>query len=133
MAVAGSWGVARADPRWFVAPLPFVAAALGIAAILSPLAAVVLAGALLFTAVAFHDLAAGVALFTVLTFLETLPGVAGSGVGAVKVAGLVLVFSALRHIGTPFLLREHPGLAFAAVAFATWAVRPVTASVWPSA
>jgi len=122
VAVTTSTGVARADLRWLVAPLPFVAATLGVAAVLSPLAAVVLAGALLFTAIAFHDLAAGVALFTVLTFLETLPGVAGSEVGAVKAAGLVLVFSALRRSGTPFLLREHPGLAFAAVAYATWAV-----------
>ena len=119
MAVANGVRATRPNPRWLVTPVAFVAAALGALAVVSPLAAIVLAGALLFTAVAFHELAAGVALFTAVTFLETLPGVAGSGLGVMKAAGLVLVFAALRRSGTPLLLKEHPAFAFAAATVVT--------------
>ena len=114
------------DARWLVLPVALLAPALGAAAVVSPVAAVVGVAAALFVALTFYDLAAGVALFTAFTFLETLPG-AGGGVGAVKVGGFVLVLAALRRSGTPFLLKEHPGLAYVATFFAGWAL---ASSLW---
>jgi O-antigen ligase len=127
MTATSGVGLPGASLRWLPASQLVVAGALGVVAVISPLAAILLAGALVFTAVAFHDLAAGIALFTVLIFLESVPGVAGSELGAVKAAGVILVLSALRRSGTPLLLKEFPGLAFAAVAFAAWAV---TSAAW---
>jgi O-antigen ligase len=112
--------------RWFALPVALLAPLFGVAAVVSPVAAVAGAAALLFVAVAFYDLAAGVALFATLTFLETLPG-AGGGLGAVKVAGFVLVLAALRRSGAPFLLKECPALAYVATFFAGWAV---ASSLW---
>jgi O-antigen ligase len=113
------------DARWFVLPVALLAPVLGAAAVVSPVVAVAGAAALLFVAVAFYDLAAGVALFATLTFLETIPGV--GGLGAVKVAGFVLVLAALRRSGAPFLLKERPALAYVAAFFAGWAV---ASSLW---
>lgn len=127
MAVGVGAGRSIVDARWFALPVALLAAALGAAAVVSPLAALVGAGAVLFTAVALHDLAAGVALFAVITFLEALPGVAGTEDGAIKVTGLILVVSALRRSGTPFLLKEFPGVAFAAAFLAAWAL---ASSLW---
>ena len=115
------------DARWLALPLTLLAAALGAAAVVSPLAALVAAAALLYIALAFHDLAAGVALFATVTFLEALPGVAATELGAIKAAGLVLVLSALRRSGTPVLLKERPALAFGAMFLAAWAL---SSSLW---
>jgi O-antigen ligase len=115
------------DARWLVLPAALAASALGLVAVLSPLTAIVGVAGLLFAAVAFHDLAAGLALFAVVTFLEALPGGAAPVLGAVKVAGLVLVLSALRRSGTPFLLKDHPAVAYAVTLLAAWAL---ASSLW---
>jgi hypothetical protein len=86
MAVGAALNRRGTDARWFALPVALLAPLLGVAAVVSPVAAVAGAAALLFVTVAFYDLAAGVALFATLTFLESLPGV-GDGLGAVKVAG----------------------------------------------
>lgn len=126
MAVAVTLNRRGTDARWFALPVALLAPSLGVAAVVSPVAAVAGAAALLFVTVAFYDLAAGVALFTTLTFLESLPGV-GDGLGAVKLGGLVLVLAALRRSGAPFLLKERPALAYVATFFAGWAV---ASSLW---
>jgi O-antigen ligase len=103
-----------------LAPLALLPVTLGVAAVASPLIALVATAGVLFVAVAWWDLAAGTALFTVIAFLEALPAVAGTELGAIKIAGVILVASALRRSGAPFLLKERPALAFAVVFFATW-------------
>jgi len=109
------------DTRWLVLPVAVLAPLLGAAAVVSPIAAVTGAVAVLFVTLAFYDLAAGVALFAAIIFFETLPGASGAGLGAVKVAGIVLVLAALRRSGTPLLAREHPLLAYLAVLLGAWA------------
>jgi O-antigen ligase len=126
MAVGAALNRRGTDARWFALPVALLAPLLGVAAVVSPVAAVAGAAALLFVTVAFYDLAAGVALFATLTFLESLPGV-GDGLGAVKVGGFVLVLAALRRSGAPFLLKERPALAYVATFFAGWAV---ASSLW---
>ena len=126
MAVGTAVNHRGTDARWFALPVALLAPLLGVAAVISPVGAVAGATALLFVTVAFYDLAAGVALFATLTFLEALPGV-GGGLGAVKVGGFVLVLAALRRSGAPFLLKEHPALAYVASFFAGWAV---ASSLW---
>jgi O-antigen ligase len=126
MAVGAALNRRGTDARWFALPVALLAPLLGVAAVVSPVAAVAGAAALLFVTVAFYDLAAGVALFATLTFLESLPGV-GGGLGAVKVGGFVLVLAALRRSGAPFLLKERPELAYVATFFAGWAV---ASSLW---
>jgi O-antigen ligase len=114
-AAAGGWAVALlaagsilAGAAIVKAPLPVIAAALG----------------LIFAAVAFANLAAGLAAFTILTFLNRIPG-AGSGVTFVKLAGVVLVGAwlfdlARRDRRARLLFRDHPTVAAAAVAFLAW-------------
>ena len=126
MAVGTAVNHRGTDARWFALPVALLAPLLGVAAVISPVGAVAGATALLFVTVAFYDLAAGVALFATLTFLEALPGV-GGGLGAVKVGGFVLVLAALRRSGAPFLLKEHPALAYVASFFVGWAV---ASSLW---
>ncbi len=106
------------DARWLTVPIAGLAAALGAAAVVSPAAAIVSAAGLVFVVLAFHELAAGVAIFTALAFLATAPGAGGS----LKLAGVLLVLAALRRSGTPLLLKEHPGVAFAIVFLAVWAL-----------
>ena len=77
-------------------------------------------GGVIFVALAYHSLAAGVAVFTAFTFVAQVPSVPGSL--AVKAAGVVLVLAALRRSGTPLLLKEHPGLAYATVFLGVWAL-----------
>jgi O-antigen ligase len=107
------------DARWLALPAALLAAALGAAAVVSPAIAVVGVVGIVFVAVAFHDLAAGVALFAAFTFVAQMPGVPGSL--GVKVAGLVLLLAALRRSGTPFLLKEQPTLSYALAFLAAWA------------
>jgi O-antigen ligase len=115
------------DPRWLALSGALLAPVLGAAAVVSPLAALAGTAALLFVVLAFYDLAAGVALFASFTFLETLPAGADGGLGIVKVGGFVLVLAAVRRSGTPFLLRELPGVAFVATFLAGWAL---ASSLW---
>ena len=110
------------DTRWLVLSVVLLAPLLGATAVVAPAVAVVLIAGLLFTAIALHNLAAGVALFTIIAFLETLPAVAGPGTGAVKAAGVILVLAALRHSGAPFLLKEQSVLAYGAGFLAAWAL-----------
>jgi O-antigen ligase len=113
------------DARWLALAVLLLAPALGAAAVVSPANAVLGVAGLVFVAVAFHDLAAGVALFAVIIFLAQVPGI--SGEAPVKFAGLVLVLAALRRSGTPLLLKEHPALAYAAAFLAVWAL---ASSLW---
>jgi O-antigen ligase len=127
--VAVSVGVERPGPdaRWVALPLVGLAPALGAVAVVSPAVALASVAGLLFTALAFYDLAAGVALFAAFVFFEQVPGIGGTSVGAVKAGGLILVLAALRRSGTPFLLKEHPLLAYAAAVLAAWAL---ASSLW---
>jgi O-antigen ligase len=125
MSVVLATGRPVLDARWLAFPVALIALALGVAAVVSPVIAVVGVIGVVFVAVALLDLAVGVALFAAFTFLAQLPGVPGSL--GLKVAGLVLVLAALRRSRTPFLLREHPTLAFATVFLASWAL---ASSLW---
>jgi O-antigen ligase len=75
----------------------------------------------IFVAVTFHNLAAGLAFFTLLTFFERLPGIPASG-SLLKFAGGVLLFAALRRSGTPLLFRDRPLMATAATLLVAWAL-----------
>lgn len=127
MAVAVGASRPRPDARWIALAAAPVAAALGALAVLSPVAALGAVLALLFVAIAFHDLALGVAIYATVMFFETLPVATTAGLGAAKVGGLVLVLAALRRSGTPLLLREHPLIAYAATFLAAWAL---ASSLW---
>ncbi|HZB85854.1 MAG TPA: O-antigen ligase family protein [Gaiellaceae bacterium] len=99
---------------------------LGAAAVVSPAWSLAVAVGLIFVAVTFVDLAAGLALFTILTFFERVPGFASSGLTLVKVAGIVLAAAWLlavlnRDRRAPLLFRDHPLLAYAALLFLGWA------------
>lgn len=103
------------------------AALIGVLAVISPVLAPAAVLGLVFVVAAFRDLALGVALFTTITFLEALPGVASPALGSVKVAGVVLVFAALRRRGTPLMFRDRPALSYLTVVLVFWAVG---SSVW---
>jgi O-antigen ligase len=102
------------------------AAGLGIAAVTSPTYA--LAGVLGvgFVVAAFRSLALGCALFALLIFFGQL----GSG-GGIKAAGAVLVLAWLVRMGRernlPFLVRDHPVVAFAAAGFV---LLGMASSIW---
>jgi O-antigen ligase len=121
-------GVERpgSDARWVALPLLGLAPALGALAVVSPGAAIAGVAGLLFAVLAFYDLAAGVALFAALVFFEHVPGAGGASLG-VKAGGLILVLAALRRSGTPFLLKEHPLVAYTAALLAAWAL---ASSLW---
>lgn len=102
------------------------AAAVGGLAVLSPPLALVAVCAVAFVIAAVRDLTVGVALFTVITFFESIPGAPTTGLTAVKGVGAVLAVSWLvlatdRRGNAPFLLRDRPWLAYAAVFLGGWA------------
>lgn len=111
----------RLDPRWAAVPVTALGALCGAAAVVSPPLALAVVLAVLFVAVTFHNLAAGLALFTVLTFFERIPGIPASG-NLLKFAGGVLLFAALRRSGTPFLLRDRPLIGSLAIFLVAWAL-----------
>jgi len=109
------------------------AAILGLLAVASPSYALAAVFAIAYVIAAFRNLALGCALFAILIFF----GQIGSG-GGIKAAGAVLVAAwlarAARDRSTPFLLRSHPVVAYAAVSFlavggasALWAASAGTA------
>lgn len=111
---------------WLIGAVGVGAAALGVVAVLSPLAAIGLVVAVIFIAVTLHDLALGVCLFTVLSFFEQFPGLENTTFGPPKIAGVVLVMAWLLastdgERRMPMLLRDRPVLAYAAIAFVVWA------------
>jgi O-antigen ligase len=117
-------------PRPFTAPLPLAAAlaalgvAAGLAAAASPKLAVGAAAGLVFVAVAVRAPAVGLGLFTVLAFFSVITE--GSNLTVIKLAGLVLAGTvaarSLRSGGVRAnLFRDHPWLAWLAVAFGVWA------------
>ena len=115
----------RSGRLWLMLAVLLAAAALGLTAVLSPIAAVALVVGVAFVVAAFKDLAASVALFTFLIFFERFPGVGDSQLTLIKVAGGVLVASwlltlAQRSAQTPRLLRDHPVLTYAVVALVAW-------------
>ncbi len=122
-------GVERAisDTHWIALPLVGLAPVLGALAVASPAAALGATVGVLFASIAFYNLAAGVALVAAALFFETLPGVGGSSLGAIKIGGVILILAALRRSGTPFLLRDHPLLAYTAVLLGAWAL---ASSLW---
>jgi O-antigen ligase len=114
-------------PGWAVPPLLAVAALLGIVAVYSPVVAFASTIGLVFVGLAIRNLALGLCLFTILTFFEQIPGLEGSGPSLTKLAGGVLVLSWLlivtsRWSDAPFLLRDRPVLASAAIVFVAWAI-----------
>jgi O-Antigen ligase len=103
-------------------------ALIGMAAVVSPKLALGGAAGLVFVAVAVRSPAAGLAMFTVLSFFSVIT--AGSNLTIIKLAGLVLTavaaVSVLRSHGEGNLFRDHPWLAWVAVAFGIWAVASMT-------
>jgi O-antigen ligase len=102
------------------------AALVGLSAVTSPALALAVALGLVFIAVAFRSLAAGVALFTVITFFDRIPGVDSAGLTGVKAAGAVLVASwFVTLLGeretTARVIQSHALLAYAAVVFVSLA------------
>lgn len=110
-----------------VAGACLLALVLGVASVASPVVGIALPLALVFVAAAFRELALGIVLFTLLAFFQLIPGIEGSGVTLVKLAGLGLVVVWLieltdRRKVTPFLLRESPVVGLGALAFWLWGV-----------
>ncbi|MGH8637521.1 MAG: O-antigen ligase family protein, partial [Burkholderiales bacterium] len=110
---------------WLLVPCAALAAAVGMAAVVSPVLAVAAVAALLFMGSALRSLAAGVALFTLLVFFTRIPALSGSDVTLVRLAGGLLavlwfIRVARRGSDTPVLLREHPAVAYTAMAFFAW-------------
>lgn len=111
---------------WRALPLVGLAALVGASAVVSPVAALAVAIGLVFVGVALHNLAAALSLFVLLTFFEQIPGLQG-GFTLVKVAGGVLVLAWLllvanRSRPVALLTRDHPLVAYSAVAFASLAL-----------
>jgi O-antigen ligase len=109
-----------------------VAAALGLASSRSPLLGIGLPLAALYATLALYRLEAAVVVFILLSFFQLIPGIQGSSLTIVKLAGLALagawVVRLLDRRGTtPSLLRDHPALALAAAGFWTWGL---ASSLW---
>jgi len=112
-------------PRLLLASLPAFAALIGAAAVGSPLLVLVGTLGLLFVALAFQNLSAGLAMFTVLTFLEQIPTVSSAGLTLAKLGGGVLAIAWLLAVakpasGVPFLGQRHPVLAYSALVLLGW-------------
>lgn len=126
VAAALRWRPERPGTVLAVAAGLLGAVALGGLAVLSPPLALVAVGAVAFVVAAMRDLTVGVAIFTVLTFFENIPGAPTTGLTAVKGVGAVLAVSWLvlvtdRRGEAPFLLRDRPWLAYAAIFLGGWA------------
>src|SRR5436305_12862519 len=114
---------------WLALGVGFAALVLGALAVVAPSRAIVVAAGLIFVAVAFRSLVAGVAIFTFLIFFTQF---ASPSVSLVKVAGFVLVGSWLLKLASgstemPVLLRRHPALSYALTSFFVWAL---ISSLW---
>jgi O-antigen ligase len=99
--------------------------ATGLGAAFAPKLAVAGAAGLLFMAIAFRDLAAGMALFVALTFFDRTTALQSGGFTIVKLAGavLLLLWAAETAFGrgrVPTLFRSQPRLATAALVLAAW-------------
>jgi hypothetical protein len=109
-----------------------VAAILGVASVSSPLLSLALPLGVVFVAVAIRELALGVVLFTLLAFFQLIPGIEGSGLTLVKLAGLALAGVWLimlldRRDACPFLPRDAPVVGLGVIAFWLWGV---ASSLW---
>jgi O-antigen ligase len=120
--------IARLGP-----PVPFVAytsalvaLAFGVLAVESPKYAIGGMVALALVVVALRSLPAGVAVFTVLTFPQDLPGALQAGATVAKPLGALIAVAwaatIVRDRDSRLLPRDHPLLAYAAIAFVVWAV-----------
>jgi O-antigen ligase len=112
-------------PRLVLASLTAVAALIGAEAVGSPRLVVVGTLGLLFVALAFQNLAAGLAAFTVLIFLEQIPTVSSAGLTLAKLGGGVLAIAWLVAVvkpdsSIPFLGHRHPVLAYSALVLLCW-------------
>lgn len=119
------WGPRMAAPAVAVATVG-IATLVGFGAVSVPVVALALPLVLAFAVVAIRDLAAGVTLLTVVIFFDQIPGIPTSGITLVKLAGILVAVSwagrmLTRRTALPFLLDEHPLLAFLVVGFAAWA------------
>jgi O-antigen ligase len=108
-------------PAYWRVGLPLLGMVLGAVAVLSPVAAIAFVVGAVYAVIAFSNLAAGVVVFILLSFLERLPGFHGSNVTAIKGAAAILLLAWLAEIAAsrgrvPLLPREHPVIAYGAVA-----------------
>ena len=100
------------------------AAMLGVLAAVQPLAAVGVAGAIVFVYVVFTDLVAGLAVLGFLSFLDVLPQ--SGALSLAKGAGLVLALAwiarfSLSGRGERDFFADHSHLAWVMIAFIGWA------------
>lgn len=101
------------------------AAGLGVLAGLSPRAGVAAALGLVFVAIVVADISLGLCLFVIMAFLDLLPGLSGSLLSLVKVAGLLLALSWLAYVTTRgdakgTLMGAHPVVTYVMVLFLVW-------------
>jgi O-antigen ligase len=127
-------GRLRVDNAWPAAFLAVAAVLVGFSAVAAPLLGVAAVGAVVFVAVVFVDLAAGLCVFAILTFFERIPGLDAQSVTLIKGAGAVLALAWLlrvlpRSSDAPLLLRDLPLVGWSGIAFATWSI---ISSVWAS-
>jgi O-antigen ligase len=128
-------GAARTVEDWWKLPLALVGAAVvGVVAVIAPLLAIGLVLGIAFLVLTSRNLANGLAFFIALAFFDVMPGV-GGGLTLVKGAGAVLALLWIaslmnRRRPVPFLVREQPLLAYAAVFLFAWAL---VSSLWAEA
>jgi len=127
---AGRLGFPALTGAALAAAVAATAAVVGLGSVVAPFLGVSALLGLLFAVLTAKELAAGVAAFTVLSFFERIPGTPATGVTVIKMAGAVLAFVWVvrmlrRTSDLPFLLVEHPVIAYVVVAFAGWAVASV--------
>ena len=111
-----------------------LAALIGVAASTSPIVAVAVGAGAIFMIVAFRDLATGVALFAFTTFFELETSFATGGLTIVRLAGVGLAAAWLLRLvrdrgAMPLLIRDHPVVGFAALAFLAFAL---ASTLWAS-
>jgi O-antigen ligase len=112
-------------PGLLLASLAAVAALIGAAAVGSPPLVFVGTLGVVFVALAFQNLSAGLAIFTVLIFLEQIPTISSAGLTLSKLGGGVLAIAWLVAVtkpdsDVPFLGHRHPVLAYSALVLLCW-------------
>jgi O-antigen ligase len=115
----------RIREDWLLLLIAASAALLGLGSVAAPITVTAALLGLMFVAISARSLAAGLALFTLLVFFTRIPALSSSGLTFVKLAGAVLAGSWLLRVASresrlPFLPRDHPALAFAALLFLGW-------------
>lgn len=106
-----------------------LAAAIGVASGVDPIAGIAIAAGLGFVAIVLSDLLAGVAVVVLFAYLETYT--AAGSVSLAKATGALVVVAWLAAVAVggrrpPNLLADRPGLSYLLVAFLGWAAISVT-------